>query len=185
MLNYLYWKWDGVLSKEYCDFALQQLNWEEAEPSLVKKANTFVDDSEIRRTDLLWQNFMQPLGCITQAYTNAANCAAGWNYGISYQEPTQIARYRGDNSGFYNWHADIFPPDASNEQRKLSCVILLNDPSEFEGGSFFIKNVGEKNLLTQQGSIIVFPSFVDHKVEPVTKGFRYSVASWSVGPAFR
>jgi PKHD-type hydroxylase len=52
---------------------------------------------------------------------------------------------------------DSFPPQ-NGIQRKLSCVILLNDPSEFEGGILQFKGMEDQNVLDKQGSIIVFPT---------------------------
>jgi PKHD-type hydroxylase len=62
---------------------------------------------------------------------------------------------------------------------------LLNDPSEFEGGILQLKGMEDQNVLDKQGSIIVFPSFIEHKVTPVTKGVRYSAVTWASGPSFR
>ena len=45
-----------------------------------------------------------------------------------------------------------------------------------------------KELCTEirpQGSVIVFPSFVWHRVTPVTKGTRYSLVLWTCGQPFR
>jgi hypothetical protein len=41
------------------------------------------------------------------------------------------------------------------------------------------KEVGAK------GSIVVFPSHVAHRVQPVTKGVRYSMPTWHLGYPFR
>jgi PKHD-type hydroxylase len=37
----------------------------------------------------------------------------------------------------------------------------------------------------EKGDIIVFPSFMVHGVEPVTKGKRFTVVTWLVGPYFK
>ena len=71
-------------------------------------------------------------------------------------------------------------------QRKLSISIQLNDPSEYKGGSFEFKELLEKEqpkLL--QGSVLVFPSFLQHRVTPIISGTRYSAVTWARGPAFR
>jgi len=39
--------------------------------------------------------------------------------------------------------------------------------------------------MQEQGSIIIFDSREWHRVSPVTKGVRYSLVSWSLGPAFK
>jgi predicted 2-oxoglutarate/Fe(II)-dependent dioxygenase YbiX len=41
-----------------------------------------------------------------------------------------------------------------------------------------------KDILSR-GTVIVFPSFVWHKVAPVTKGTRYSLVNWSLGKPFK
>jgi PKHD-type hydroxylase len=51
----------------------------------------------------------------------------------------------------------------------------VNDDGEFE-----ITNIKPKT-----GSVIVFPSYVHHRVKPVTKGTRYSVVAWYGGPPFK
>jgi len=35
------------------------------------------------------------------------------------------------------------------------------------------------------GSVIIFPSFVWHRVKPVTKGIRHSLVCWNLGYPFR
>ena len=38
--------------------------------------------------------------------------------------------------------------------------------------------------IAEKGSIVVFPSFVYHRVKPVTKGVRYSLVVWNLGNPF-
>ena len=63
--------------------------------------------------------------------------------------------------------------------------IVLN--SDFEGGDFEISGLDDENKFPrlEEGSIIVFPSFMGHRVAPVTKGIRYSLVAWFVGSPFR
>ncbi len=181
-MNHTYWLWEGALSKEFCDSALAQVDWATATPGTITAAN-IVDINE-RRTDIIWQSFMQPLGCIARAYMDIANQSAGWGYILDSQENTQIGRYKSTDEGFYDWHMDASMPE-NGIQRKLSVSILLSDPSEFEGGELQFKNMEDRKILTKQGSIVVFPSFVEHRVTPVTKGVRYSAVAWASGPSFR
>ena len=67
--------------------------------------------------------------------------------------------------------------------RKLSMSIILN--SNFEGGDFEMRDVNNRVPRLEEGSIIVFPSFIEHRVVPVTKGVRYSLVAWFVGPPFK
>ena len=183
LVNYTYWKWDAVLSKEFCHSALEQIDWATAETASIVNEKSVVD-AKIRRTDVVWQESMQPLGCIAKCYIETANQYAEWGYSLGSQEKTQLGRYKSTDEGYYDWHMDAMPPQ-NGIQRKLSCVILLNDPSEFEGGILQFKGMEDQNVLDQRGSVIVFPSFIEHKVTPVTKGVRYTAVTWASGPSFR
>lgn len=184
IVNYTYWKWEAKLTKSFCQAALEEIDWFTAKQAEVNSTKTVVDLA-MRRTDVFFQNPMGPMGCITRSYIEVANQNAGWSYDLTGQEDTQFGRYKSSDNGHYDWHMDSFPPE-NGSQRKLSCVILLNDPAEFEGGELLLENTNEeKNLLTKQGDIIVFPSFIKHKVTPVTKGVRYTAVTWAVGPSFK
>lgn len=185
IVYYNYWKWDAAIAPEVCKALLENISWDNAVPGQIgSKSADYGLDVNFRRTDLVWQDILMPLGCITRAHIDIANQAAGWNYILTGQQQTQIGRYRGENEGFYDWHMDADVP-VDGIQRKLSCVILLNDPSEFTGGELQLKTKEGENLLTKQGDIIVFPSFLEHKVTPVTQGNRYTAVTWATGPAFR
>lgn len=183
LVQNIYWFWEGILSKEFCHSALEQVDWASSNAGVVN-VNQLVVDPKIRRTDVIWQSSMQPLGCIAKAYIDTANQIAGWNYILSSQEQTQIGRYKSSDEGHYDWHIDAGPPK-EGIQRKLSISILLSDPSDFEGGELQFKGVEDRKILTKQGSIVVFPSFIEHKVTPVTKGVRYSAVTWASGPSFK
>lgn len=179
------WNWEGVLSKEFCNSVLAEVDWSTSGTGTILEPSGEVrTDTEQRRTDIVWQNPMQPLGCIARTYIDTANHSAGWGYILSNQEPTQIGRYKSEDKGHYDWHMDLQLPK-DGVQRKLSISILLSDPSEFEGGELQFKGMEDHKILTKQGSIVVFPSFIEHRVTPVTKGVRYSAVTWASGPSFR
>ena len=112
----------------------------------------------------------------------------------------ELLKYRG--GGKYLWHNDLDYGD-SHIQRKFTAVIALNDRDvdyesvhanardvDYTGGILKISNfssiyqVGDKNYL-KKGSIVVFPSYMDHIVTPVTSGTRYSIVAWGEGPYWR
>ena len=113
-----------------------------------------------------------------------ANTKAGWNFYIDSQEQVQFATY--EEGMHYNWHIDTFLLSGQPLDRKVTVICLMNDPSEFEGGELQI-NVDGKILEAQlkKGSVIVFPSFLLHRVTPVTKGVRKTAVMWLNGPAFK
>jgi len=75
------------------------------------------------------------------------------------------------------------------DQRKLSVTLLLNEPGvDFEGGEFMMGRTSDpKNdiIPCKKSQCILFPSFIQHKVAPVTKGVRKSIVVWVRGPRFR
>lgn len=85
----------------------------------------------------------------------------------------------------YTWHIDKGPGE-NRPPRKLSMVLGLMNPQEYEGGDFEIKTgVENQKLPTKKGRVIVFPSWTLHRVTPVTKGIRKTIVIWVGGPRFR
>lgn len=176
MIKYTYWKWDSVLSDEQCNLLINQTNWEEGNKAQV---GNYELNQEVRKTDVVWQPNLSVAGCLCNTYATAANRLAGWDFDLLFNEQVQMSKYKSDG-GFYDWHIDIAEPQ-DELQRKLSVSILLND--DFEGGEFDFDL--ESNVLTKKGSILVFPSFVRHRVRPVTKGTRYTAVNWIRGVKFK
>ena len=127
-----------------------------------------------------------------------ANENSGWNYDITAVESMQITKYK--TGSFYGWHRDgpsdglsvYNMPDSKfmhGKVRKLSMTILLN--GNYQGGEFQFAHYNKFDCNAETpdfknaGSIIVFPSFMEHQVAPVTKGTRYSLVAWFVGPPFK
>jgi predicted 2-oxoglutarate/Fe(II)-dependent dioxygenase YbiX len=103
-----------------------------------------------------------------------------WKYNITHSNQAEFLIY--DIGGKYEAHVDTFHAH-SNETRKITILAILND--DFEGGKFYVMNGSEKVYPKQnKGDVIIFPSFMVHGVEPVTKGIRYTVVNWMVGPYF-
>lgn len=111
------------------------------------------------------------------------NKLCGWEYDTTSNENIQFAEYGPEQH--YNWHVDIFPLSGQPLDRKLTVVCLLNDPSEFTGGEFQIRLYSEYTAPLVKGSVIAFPSFLEHRVIPVTSGMRKSATIWLNGPRFR
>jgi len=127
-------------------------------------------------------------------YMEEANAQAGWEYDIKAAEAVQITRY--EKGGFYNFHQDgksdnLGAYDEPQNKfrhgnvRKLSMSIILND--DYEGGDFEFATLNKIYTpdFNKLGSVMVFPSFMMHRVKPVTKGTRYSLVSWFLGTPFK
>ena len=157
-----------------------------------------------RNSDLVWLNdpwIYKEL----HPYIKEANRAAGWNFEWDVSESCQFTKYKLNQ--YYDWHCDSWAKPYDRKEpnnpehgkiRKLSMTCQLTDGSEYEGGEleFDFRNyephmrnelkhrVQCKEILPK-GSIIVFPSFVWHRVKPVTKGVRYSLVMWNLGYPFK
>tara|TARA_Y100001972_G_scaffold123254_1_gene170192 strand:- start:953 stop:1573 length:621 start_codon:yes stop_codon:yes gene_type:complete len=125
-----------------------------------------------------------------------ANIVAKWNLSITGHESMQFTKY---NKGqFYDWHYDSWvDPYKNNTVRKLSVTVSLSDENDFEGGDleFAIQDNNAREPLKKilrtchevrkKGSLVVFPSFLWHRVTPVIRGTRYSLVIWSTGEPYR
>ena len=102
---------------------------------------------------------------------------------IRVTENAQFTEY--PEGGFYDWHMDC-DVNMTHEPpvRKISMTVLLNDPSEFEGGHLELMAPGKFAEL-KQGHAIIFASFLNHRVNPVTRGIRQSLVVWFGGKPFR
>jgi len=140
-----------------------------------------------------------------QPYVSIANRQSNWNFDWDWTEQMQFTKYALNQH--YGWHCDSYykaysedvPDGMKGKIRKLSAVVSLSDPEDYEGGDLefdlrnnidyeFSKNKDSKVLceeIKQRGSIVVFPSFLWHRVKPVTKGTRYSLVMWNLGQPWR
>ncbi len=121
-------------------------------------------------------------GIIHNIFINANHF---FQYDLSYfDSPIQLTRY--DKDAKYDWHVDLGQLDKGKLPRKLSMSLLLDD--KFEGGEFqFYNNITQEEITIelQTGTVVVFPSWVVHRVKPVTSGRRLSLVAWMNGPQFR
>jgi PKHD-type hydroxylase len=114
-------------------------------------------------------------------FAHHANKECKWDYEITGQENIQFAEYGPEQH--YAWHTDTFALAGKPTDRKITIVCLLND--EFEGGQFQVRLYNDYTAPLEKGTIIAFPSILEHRVIPVTSGIRYSATMWFNGPRFR
>ena len=142
-------------------------------------------DTKKRITKISWIPF-QEMGHMYQDLNKFIQQANKNHFGfgdIRITEQAQFTEY--PEGGFYDWHMDC---DVNMEHeppvRKISMTLLLNDPSEFEGGDLELMAPGRYAEL-KQGHAIIFASFLNHRVNPVTRGMRQSLVVWFGGKSFR
>src|ERR1700722_13479502 len=98
------------------------------------------------------------------------------------KESFQYSVYKSAEGGHYNWHVDT----CKTVERKLSLTLQLSEPWSYEGGDLLLQ-AGEGTFTANKtrGALVVFPSYMLHRVTPVTSGIRKSLVIWVAGPPYR
>ena len=142
-------------------------------------------DTKKRTTTISWIPFdtMKPMYQDLNNFIQAANLNHFGFDDVRITERAQFTEY--PEGGFYDWHMDC---DVNMQHeppvRKISMTLLLNDSSEFQGGNLELMSPGKIAPL-EQGHAICFASFLNHRVQPVTKGMRQSLVVWFGGKPFK
>jgi len=201
--------WTSEIDKKTCNKvkALGKSDFKEAkvdtskgttdEERITGRENKPGIDKQSRISYTSWTNEQWVIDLVWP-YMLEANELAGWNFDITAVESMQITKYK--PGSFYGWHRDgssdclsaYNNPDnkfTHGKVRKLSMTVLLN--GNYQGGEFQFASYNKLEPYVHApdfknaGSIIVFPSWIEHQVAPVTKGTRYSLVAWFVGPPFK
>lgn len=180
--------WEDFLSKEDIDVLLGQPEWEDMRPGLVGSLE-LNKNSTIRSSKVAW---LSPKDEMTPIWEKMADTVAEVNsrffrYDLTgFYEPMQLTLYTEETKDHYGWHIDASYKDRK-VPRKLSMVLLLSSINEFEGGELQVKiNSDEETTLDcRKGRAWFFPSYMLHRVKPVTKGTRKSLVLWVGGPPFK
>jgi len=108
-----------------------------------------------------------------------------WNFDLfGMAEPIQLTEYHADEEGHYDWHTDVGAGKTS--LRKISITIQISPPEDYEGGALqFMSRRKPQNARKIAGAAYVFPSYLLHRISPVTEGIRRSIVVWISGPPFR
>lgn len=211
LLHY-FWYFDSILPKKTCNKIIKFALSQKKEKASIFTPNTKVLFSKNKTTlsseEELYKKRKSNVAWIDEAwiynlinpYIHTANRNSGWKFDLSWVEPYQFAYYK--KGQFFGWHKDGVPLPADNTEhtqslgniRKISCSIQLSDPSKYKGGELEFDprqhdpdKIGSSFYLApnKQGTIICFPSFLWHRVKPITKGKRYSMSCWYWGKPFR
>lgn len=144
--------------------------------------------ARIRRARIAWLDEADSAAWVFARVVDLVAEANRAHFGFDlteFAERMQVAWYDGTAGGHFDWHSDIGDgPFAA--RRKLTLVVQLSDPADYEGGRLELNaGFGPVAAEIRQGSAILFPSFVLHRVVPVSRGARHSLTTWVHGPPFR
>ena len=165
----------------------------------IEKASIDFGDSskvndEIRVTNIRWVNeiaansIYQELVTMINYYIDRANMDF---FGFDLSGTCRYIQHSEYNVGsFYDWHQDSFLGNKSSQtlgvyERKLSFSLQLSDSHDYTGGDleFTELNTDEEfsENIRKKGTVVVFPSFLQHRVTEITKGQRYALVGWREG----
>ena len=206
LLNY-YWYFQSAIPERICDDIVKYGHQLQDQMAVTGGYGNKLNQKELkdlkkkRHSNIVWLNDKWIYKEI-HPYIHLANKNAGWNFEWDWSESCQFTKY---NKGqFYDWHCDSWDRpyfrqeknDPSNGKiRKLSVTVSLSDPKDYKGGELefdFRQNDPDKKRkiikckeILPKGSLVVFPSFVWHRVCPVKSGERNSLVIWNLGWPFR
>lgn len=168
------------LDSATCDQIIAELSGIEVrDASMGVAGDTY--DKTTRNTNVRFGGDNYWLGDRFEQFALEANKVCKWDYHITGRENVQFAEYGPEQH--YAWHTDTFTLVGTPTDRKITVVCLLND--EFEAGEFQVRLYSDYTAPLKKGTMIAFPSILEHRVIPVTSGIRYSATMWFNGPRFR
>jgi len=186
--------WNNYVTPAICDQVISQaLNLEQQIPNL--GYDSAIQNEQFRRSRVRWidiaknPEFTFIHDMMWKAMITINRDWFGFN--VTHLPPMQFTEYDESYKGEYQLHQDVFWVNSGSSHRKVSLVLQLSNPADYEGGNLMFEKVGahptdgDYDAMKRRGTIIGFPSFVYHKLTPVTKGKRYSLVAWFEGPKFQ
>jgi PKHD-type hydroxylase len=151
-----------------------------------QSATTFNNaDTSVRSSDVAWLSGNTAVQDILWKYVKAANENAFYCQ-VENICDIQFTEYHSNKGGHYDWHIDVNWDGDDFRDRKLSVTVQLSDPSEYEGGGFEFAECQTPDASSRQkGTVLVFPSYLQHRVLPITSGTRKSLVAWFEGPRWQ
>lgn len=179
--------WEGAFTDQELDWLQQQAVNANNRAQVGGGHNNDDDLAKIRRSKVSWLDNTPETNWVFKKLAHVASSLNSQFYRFDlagFGESLQLTNYDQSEQGMYGWHQDY----GGNRtiSRKLSLVLQLTDPAQYEGGNLQIKTGAEpQTVRKQRGLIAAFPSYVLHQVTPVTQGNRQSLVAWVSGPAFK
>ena len=177
--------WSGGFTEEECNMIKQTGELAEFVEAKIGSYEKSQIDEDIRKTKLVW---IEPVEENHWIFERMNEFAAKINFDkfqmkLKQFDCFQYSKYSvGDH---YDWHTDLIMTPHNGLYRKLSFSLMLSNKDEYEGGDFLLNLNGSNNkcdtVELKKGDLIVFYSYLPHKVTPVTKGERVALVTWALG----
>lgn len=178
--------WEGAFSDQELDL-LQGFANQANQQAQVGGMKSEEQLKQIRRSQVSWLNNTPDTKWVFEKLAHVASSLNSEFYRFDltgFGEPLQLTNYDQSEHGMYGWHQDY--GGKRNISRKLSLIVQLTDPNQYEGGNLQVMTGMQPiTVRKQRGLVVAFPSYVLHQVTPVTQGSRQSLVAWVSGPAFK
>lgn len=178
---------EKLLTPEQCRRVIEQMEKVPFKASVVGTDEKATKAAEIRRSKIKWVPMTMEFAWIYKIIEKAisqANHELWWFFLDGWREHIQLSMYDEGEKGHYEWHMDCGAGYGSG--RKVSMSVQLSAPKDYEGGEMqFLITQKPVTVSKEQGLGVVFPSYMEHRVRPVTKGKRYSLVIWVTGPVMQ
>lgn len=179
--NY-YWFQNGFSSSELEEVEKLATKYSYTDATIV--GNESINES-IRKSKIKWIHPNEDSQWLYDKFADMViEANKTWKFNLySIIDSIQYTEYLA-GGGHYDWHVDIGPKNISH--RKVSITVQLSDPNEYDGGDLELWNGGNiKPVFRGRGATILFPSFIMHRVTPVTQGLRKSLVLWVGGEHYK
>lgn len=94
----------------------------------------------------------------------------------------QICEYSAHRGDQYGWHHDVRWHSQDDTDRKISITVQLSTPESYTGGDLEFEEVATNADFRSRGTVVLFPSYLRHRIRPVTSGTRRALVAWFSGP---
>jgi PKHD-type hydroxylase len=182
--NYAYW--ENAFTDDEISKIIELGNANLMDASIRDHNQNNIQDGSIRQGKVAWFGLNDDTNFIYERLGAVARNLNSKYFDFKldgFVEDLQYTIYDGKGD-HYTWHMD--KGSLSWAPRKLSMVVQLSDPSEYDGGDleFFVASKAEK-AIKRKGITYAFPSYVMHRVTPVFAGIRKTLVVWLAGPPFQ
>ncbi len=174
--------WRGALSSEQVAKIIRAARNRDRERATAER---YIGESPgARKSSIAWLTDQVWIRNLLYEYVLEANRNA-FGVDVTNFATLQFTEYHGSEKGGYEWHSDVHWNYDKAFDRKVSITVQLSSPEDYEGGDLEFADWASPTEAKAKGTVIVFPSYVTHRVTPVTSGVRKSLVAWFEGPRWR
>ena len=186
-MNNVWEVWTAALTSAECNAIVKRAERYPANEATVGFSETQRSDQGYRSSKVRWLDADREKDIVARvmSFVHKSNRT---NFGVDIVAPfdIQFTEYVAANNGHYDWHQDVWLESPRPYDRKLSVVVQLSEPEDYAGGEFeFFGLQKPAETFAPRGSMLIFPSWLQHCVRPVSAGTRKSLVTWVEGPRWR